>query len=304
MARRTRVVALPAGSYLEWSPVIAGALGAAAISFLLLTFGASVGLTLTTPWSSGKLMWAAVIGVTWWSVMVQIGSFFVGGYLAGRMRSGWADANASESRFRDGSHGFMVWTIGVLFGAGLLALTAGTGLSVATQSAATAASGNANAVSATPVDYAMDSLLRPAPRSTAGATATPPGLSTSPAATTGQGDDQATRNEINRVLSATVKSRELTARDRDYLASTIAARNGLSQSDAQSRVDASMVQLGELESKAKQTADQARKAGLILGFLTVASLLISLAAAIGGARLGGTHRDDGTEAHLFGHRVW
>ncbi|MBV9955508.1 MAG: hypothetical protein JOZ70_09665 [Pseudolabrys sp.] len=301
MARRARAVALPAGSYLEWSPVIAGALGAAAISFLLLTFGASVGLTLTSPWSSGKALWAAVIGVTWWSVMVQIGSFFVGGYLAGRMRSSWRDADLAESRFRDSTHGFMVWAIGVLMGAGLLALTAGTGVGLAAKTAATAASGNANALSTTPIDYAVDSLMR----NTRSASApTQLGVAAPPAPATPSGNETALRDEMRRIFTVTVKDRELSQRDRDYLTSTVASRTGLSQADAQSRVDASMVQVGELETKAKQAADQARKASLIAGFITVASLLISLAAAVGGGRLGGAHRDEGAEAHLFGQRFW
>lgn len=303
MARRARAVVLPAGSYIEWSAVIAGALGASAISFLLLTFGASVGLTLTSPWATGKALWAAVIGVTWWTVMVQIGSFFVGGYLAGRMRSGWADAQLTESRFRDSTHGFMVWTVGVLFGAGLLALTAGTGVGVAAKTAATAASGNANALSTTPVDYAVDGLMRipraPSPTPLGAGAPTAPSAGSQTA-----NSDPALRDEMRRIFTATVKSRELTQRDRDYLTSTVAARTGLSQADAQSRVDASMVQVGELETKAAQTANLARKTALILGFVTVASLLISLAAAIGGARLGGAHRDEGTEAHMFGHRFW
>lgn len=303
MATRTRrAVALPAGSYLEWSPVIAGAIGAAAISFLLLTFGASVGLTMTSPWTaSGISVWATVIAVTWWAVMVQIGSFFVGGYIAGRMRAGWGDSALVESQFRDGTHGFLVWAVGVLVGAALLALTGGVALTTAAKSAATAVSGNANALSTSPVDYAVDGLLRPAPRAAgAGASLTPPaGAASAPAA-----DNAALRDEMRRIFTTTVRSGELTERDRDYLASTVASRGGINQADAQSRVDASMVEVGKLETQARTAADKARRAGLIGGFLTVASLLISLGAAIAGARLGGRQRDEGTVAHLFGHRVW
>ena len=48
MARRALATArtLGGGSYVEWSAVIAGAIGASAISFLLLTFGGAIGLSL------------------------------------------------------------------------------------------------------------------------------------------------------------------------------------------------------------------------------------------------------------------
>ena len=44
-------VARPARfSYLEWGPVIAGALGAAAISLVLFTFGSALGLSVVSPY--------------------------------------------------------------------------------------------------------------------------------------------------------------------------------------------------------------------------------------------------------------
>src|SRR3954469_22596752 len=112
MARRAIVAAAGAGgSYVEWSAILAGAIGASAISFLLLTFGGAIGLTLTSPLrnASGLTAWGTVIAVTWWAVLVQIGSFFAGGYLAGRMRAKWRENDRNESRFRDSAHGFMVW---------------------------------------------------------------------------------------------------------------------------------------------------------------------------------------------------
>ena len=59
-----------------------------------------------------------------------------------------------------------------------------------------------------------------------------------------------------------------------------------------------------MKTRPAKAANTARKAGVLSGFLAAASLLISLAAAVGGAALGGTHRDDGTVAHLFGTRFW
>ena len=104
-------------SYLEWGPILAGAIAAAALSFLLLTFGGPVGLSLTSPWpGTGAKLWVVALALAWWMVLVQIGSFAAGGYLAGRMRSRWMDSRSSEGAFRDSTHGFMVWAVGV-FGA-------------------------------------------------------------------------------------------------------------------------------------------------------------------------------------------
>jgi hypothetical protein len=296
----------PQSSYVEWSPVIAGAIGASAISFLLLTFGGAVGLTLTSPWpNEGVPAWAILFAVAWWSVLVEIGSFFAGGYLAGRMRTRWADATLHEARFRDGAHGFTVWALGVVVGALLVAYAGGAAVHSATQATATvaagAASGNADAVKTSAASKVTGLLLRPAPRSTAPAGA-PSATATS--ATASAPSDQAYRDEVNRILDTTVASRELTADNRNYLVGVVAARDGISEEQARQRVDASIAQLQTMENDARNAADKARKAGLMAGFLTAVSLLISLAAAIGGAHLGGRHRDEGTMPHLFGRQFW
>jgi hypothetical protein len=302
MAKAARAyLAAPSGlSYIEWSPVIAGAIGASAISFLLLTFGGAVGLTLTSPIpsDSGLSLWGTVIAVVWWAVLVQIGSFFVGGYLAGRMRARWGDATHYEVRFRDGAHGFLVWSVGVLIGAIVLATAGGATLKAATQSASTVAAGaaaspNNSNRSMTGSDYATDLLLRPSARGPAQG-----------AATQQNSNYPALRNEVRRIFSSTISNGELTARDRDYLAEVVAARNGLSPADAQSRVDQTVQETQKFEGELRQKADTARHYALISGFLAAASLLISLAAAVSGAHLGGLHRDEGTVAHLFGRRIW
>ena len=89
-------------SYIEWGPIFAGSIVAAALSFLLLTFGGAVGLSLTSPWpNAGAKLWVVALALAWWMVLVQIGSFAAGGYLAGRMRSRWNDTRSAEGGFRD-----------------------------------------------------------------------------------------------------------------------------------------------------------------------------------------------------------
>lgn len=75
------------------------------------------------------------------------------------------------------------------------------------------------------------------------------------------------------------------------------------EADAQKRVQESVEEVKNLEIKAREAADKARKAGLIAGFLAAATLLLGAAAASAGASLGGRHRDGGA-ALFFGRRVW
>jgi hypothetical protein len=288
-------------SYMQWGPVFAGAIGASAISFLLLTFGGAIGLSITSPWPEASApAWAIILAVGWWSVMVQIGSLFAGGYLAGRMRAPRADATANEVQFRDGAHGFVVWAVAVVFSALLFAYAGSSALGTAAKAVSTVGAGaissNAGAaLSTAPADYAADLLLRPQPGAVV-------------SANSNLGNNGATaadlRSEVYRIFAATIKNRELTAQDRDYLVQVVAARGGTSQDEARQRVDRAIAALQQMENDVRTAAEKARKAALIAGFVTAASLLISLAAAVGGANLGGKHRDEDTVAHLFGHRFW
>src|SRR5688572_6913471 len=132
------VVATPAraGSYVEWGAVIAGALAASAISFVLLTAGASIGLSLISPYAGESYSKTAASVAVFWSIAVPILSFLVGGYIAGRMRSAWESATSDEVQFRDGMHGLLVWALSIVAGGLLAFLAAG---AVANSSAQVAA---------------------------------------------------------------------------------------------------------------------------------------------------------------------
>jgi hypothetical protein len=296
--------------YLEWGPVVAGAFAAAAISFLLLTFGTAVGLSITSPWPHrGVSLSLAAWAVLWWTVIVQIGAFAAGGYLAGRMRSRWGDSVTDEGQFRDAAHGFLVWALGVLIGATVLALSAGSAVKTATQSASVVAAGAASGattratdLAVAPTDYAVDFLLRPAPRTATGPT--PPAAAPSPASGS-RADDAAARAEIARIFAATIKNEALTERDQTYLTQVVMTRTGLPEAEARERVNAAVNEARDLEVKARQQVDQARKATVVAGFITAAALLIGCVMACFAAGFGGRHRDEGRAAMFFGHpRFW
>jgi hypothetical protein len=74
--------------FLQWTPVVAGAVGAAAFSFILVTFGTAVGLGIssTSPtWRDASIALALLSGL--YLILQALISFGFGGYIAGRART-------------------------------------------------------------------------------------------------------------------------------------------------------------------------------------------------------------------------
>jgi len=288
-------------SYVEWGAVLAGAFLAAAISFVLLTFGAAIGLSATSPWpnsgASAKLI--ATLAVLW-AMMQQIGAFMVGGYVAGRMRSRWHETTQHEVEFRDGLHGGLVWAVGIVIGAALVMATAGaaakTGIDVAGRAAGAA---SVTALSTTdPMDAVLDNMLRPTTVAQATGGATPPAAAaTAPAQSRARSPGATadeTRSEMGRILASAVAGGALSDQNRTYLAQVVAQRSGLSQQEAERKVN-------EAFTAAREAADKTRKAAILTGFVTAASLIISFGAAWWAALRGGQHRDNAVPARfVFG----
>ena len=103
--------------FVEWGPILAGAVLAAAVSFVLLTFGTAIGLSATSPWPGSGLSAKVLASLAvFWVMAQQIGAFMIGGYVAGRMRNRWHEASHDEVEFRDGLHGGLVWAVGIAIG--------------------------------------------------------------------------------------------------------------------------------------------------------------------------------------------
>ena len=74
-------------SFVEWGAVFAGAVLAAALSFVLLSFGTAIGLSATSPWPNSGLSAKVIASLAvFWTMAQQIGSVMAGAYVAGRMR--------------------------------------------------------------------------------------------------------------------------------------------------------------------------------------------------------------------------
>jgi hypothetical protein len=301
----TEAAAAGGTSFVEWGSVLAGAVLAAAIAFVLLTFGAAIGLSATSPWPNSGLSAKVIASLAvFWAMAQQIGAFMVGGYVAGRMRSRWREAAQHEVEFRDGLHGGLVWAVGVVISAILFTAAAGmvaqTGAQLAGSAASVAASTTGN-----PLDAVIDAMVRPsvaqaATPSSPPAAAAPSGPTPAPgavrprAASAPAGDEN--RAEISRMLASAVAAGGLSDQNRAYLAQLVAQRAGVSQADAERRVI-------EAFNAAREATDKARRAAVLTGFVTAAALVISFAAAWWAAMKGGQHRDNSVPARFgFGDR--
>src|SRR5829696_6905878 len=114
--------------YVEWTPVLAGAIAASALSFVLFTFGSSLGIALASSspsWRDASVGLAFLSGL--YIMLVTFASFGLGGYIAGRLRSRWAaSADTDEVEFREGVHGLLMWALAVALGALLASAAAAT----------------------------------------------------------------------------------------------------------------------------------------------------------------------------------
>jgi hypothetical protein len=256
-------------SYVDWAAVFAGAVLAAALSFVLLTAGAAIGLSLLSADGPSHGKTAAYLAV-FWSIAVPIGALLAGGYIAGRMRPAWAES-ADEGDFRDGVHGLLVWSVSILFGAALAMSAAHT----AGRVGASAASGAIETAQlAAP---AIDSLVR-----------TQPGPNRPIVST----DQQA---QIGRILATSVRNGSLSDPDRVYLTQTVAQVTGLPPAEAEKRVN-------DAYNSTVQAVETARKTAVTTGLVTATALLLGLAAAWYAAQRGGNHRDTRRRASFFGSR--
>ena len=299
---RSATTIVDAQPAVSWPAVAAGAVAAAALTLLLVAFGAGMGFSAVSPWSdSGVSAGTFSVATGIYLVLVGIMSSAVGGYIAGRLRSKWTGIHTNEVFFRDTAHGFLAWAFAALICATALASTtahlangAGASLAGATGQAAHAAN---------PADVYVDKLFRaPAAGAAAAAPAQPADNASSTnndnaaanAAPMGGGNgamgNAQSRSEIVRLWTADFRNGDdLTGADRSYVAQVVAARTGISQADAEKRVN-------EVVTEAKSAIDKARHSAAKLSFWLTAALLFgafaaSLAGAEGGALRDGTWND-------------
>ena len=288
---------------IDWRSIVAGATAAAALSVVLFGFGSALGLSLASarPYAGLPATVVAIISALWLA-LVYVSTFAAGGYLTGRLRLP-VSTSSKEREFRDGAHGFLVWALGTLVGAYLIATTLSSATSKtvdATARLAEAAGQVTSAASTTgsTIDllaYNVDKMLRPGSTSAAPAaqqTLVPRDVS-----------------DVVRIFGVSLASGTLAPTDKDYLANIVSSRTGVSAADAGKRVDetyaAVALKKSELEAKARSAAETARKAAVLTAFLAAAVALAGLLAAAWAASCGGRDRDEGRDLAIFGqNRLW
>jgi hypothetical protein len=248
--------------FVHWTPVIAGALVASALSLVLVAFGASLGLSVasTAPtWRDTSPTLTLLSGL--YLVLSALVSFGFGGYVAGRLRTTWdPELHQEFVEFRDGTHGLLSWALAVVI-SGLVAAVIATAIS--SKSVAPATTPAANTGEAL-IAYDLDRLFRSERRE--------------------QGNLAYSRAEATRILLAANSRAGMKPDDRDYLTRLVASQTGIAQPEANRRVD-------EAIAAATLAVKRARQSGVILGFSIAVSLLLGAAAAWYAASLGGQHRD-------------
>ena len=255
-------------SGVTWGAVVAGAFVAAALSLALLALGTGIGFSAVSPWanagaSASAIGWTAIA----WLVLMQLIASSVGGYLAGRLRTKWVNVHTHEVYFRDTAHGFLAWAVALVMTAAFLT-SAATAMIGGIAAGAVAANTSASAQSRDALDgngYLMDTLLR---SNAAGS----------------QKDNAAVRGEIGLIFANGLRKGNMPPADRAYLAQVVAARTGVSQQEAEKRVDDGYTQ-------AQQAADTARKAVAHAMYWTFLALLVGAFCASFAATIGGRERD-------------
>lgn len=257
-------------SGVSWAAVFAGAFVAAALSLILLALGAGLGLSSVSPWSSVGAS-ASTVGTAaiMWLILMQVISSSMGGYLAGRLRTKWANIHTDEVYFRDTAHGFLAWSVALVVTAAFLTSAAtymvGGAASSAAGGAGIAAGAQADGRGLDADEYFVDTLFR--------------AESVRP-----DSNGASVHAEVGRIVANSLRQGSLSAADRSYLAQLVAARTGLSQTDAEKRVS-------DVVAGAQQAADTARQAvahALLWVFL---ALLMGAFCASVAATIGGRQRD-------------
>jgi len=257
-------------SGVSWPAVLAGAFAAAALSLSLLALGTGIGLSSVSPWSNvGASASAIGIGAIVWLIVTQIIASTMGGYLTGRLRTKWVNIHTDEVYFRDTAHGFLVWAVGLVITAAFLASAAtsmvGGGAQLGAITSGKATMTQTGGQASDPNEYFVDTLfrsVRPAP----------------------DPNDASMRAEAGSIFANALRQKDIPAPDKTYLARLVAARTGLTQTDAEQRVS-------DVLTQARQVADTARKAVAHSLYWTFLALLIGAFCASFAATIGGKQRD-------------
>ncbi len=265
------------GPAISWSAVFAGAFAALGLTIVLVVLGSAFGFGAMSPFAEDGLSLAAIGVVTvLWLIFTQIFASIAGGYIAGRVRRRWA-IHRDEVFFRDSVHGFLTWAVASAFMFAVAALAAAGGSAAAT--AVTAAAVSSDEETLAPPAVITDRLYRiPG--------GNPITLDTA-------------REQAGRLVIRAIADEEaVTAEDRAWLTADVIEWTGMSDSEAEARVQLAFTEIAEAREAARDEVDAARAASATLAIATALAMMIGAFVAAGAAVFGGRERD-GLEDRLI-----
>lgn len=263
----------PARSAVSWAAILAGAATAVATSLVLLAVGGGLGLASVSPWANmGASLTSFTVATAVWLIVMQWIASGLGGYLTGRLRMRWVGTHPHEVFFRDTAHGFLTWSIATLIAVVFVSSSALMTVKSAAGAVADALPKAGEAVSTTGAyAYDVDTLYR---------------------STQVEGPSmERARAQSATILASGALTGRLPKQDRNYLVQLVTARAGISEAEAQVRVDTVVEREQALRLETQRAADAARKAGMALSIFTALSMLIGAFIASVAAALGGQQRD-------------
>ena len=307
-ARHLPAAAVNSASAVSWGAIFAGAAAAASLALMLLMLGAGLGLTSISPWENQGLA-AGTVGIAAiaWLTFTQIVASGMGGYLAGRLRTKWVDTHTNEIYFRDTAHGFLTWAVALLVSAVLLTTTIssliggsakviGSVAGGATATAVNNAGEGSSMLSKSSMEYFTRSLFRASGSTPAGnsnASGNDVMAMNQPAPP--KAESPAQLAEVTGIFANSIYSGALPQDDLTYVAQLVSQNTGISQQEAEQRVqavyDKAQANLKEAKVKAQQAADAARKTTSYVTLWSFISLLIGAFVASLCATYGGRQRD-------------
>jgi hypothetical protein len=247
----------------SWSSILFGAIVAAALSAILVAFGAAVGLgvTSTAPtWRDASVALWMLSGL--YLILQACVSFGIGGYLAGLTQAPVAGSDLTQAEERDGLQGLAAWAVAVILGVLVTAVVGAATISRSTPSTPETATSAAEPL----LSYEIDRLFR------------------LPRRPSNSADLTSERAQAGRILLTSSSHAGMSSEDRSYLIQLAAGATGLAPADAERRVDTAIT-------NSKAAIARTRKSSIILAFSIAAALLLGAVVSWAAAGAGGRHRD-------------
>ncbi|TRW92044.1 hypothetical protein FNJ84_21260 [Paracoccus sp. M683] len=267
-------------SYVDVGAVIAGTVVAVGASAVLSGFGAAIGLG-SISFDEGSISAFGLILTALFVVISMVLVYMLGGYISGRMRRRAEGSTVEEVKVQDGLHGLVVWGLGTILSAFVVAgaitgtvKAVGSAASTTLEAAGTAVGGvaqgagqlaggiasgtgqviggvaqGAGQAMAPTLDDTLSNGMDFNPIDYISGALLRPSQSGSGPTTAVTGDAQ---QEVGTILTQLIRTGEINEADKNYLRQVVAAQTGLSPAEVDARVS-------EAEQRAQAIRDEAEK---------------------------------------------